>query len=170
MANRALYMKLVLGLLATAVLAIWLQPDHRPAEAIPLVGVGPAGVADSRGLAPDLKQSINTAMEVAAGEGVDLRITSGRRSARRQAALFGEAVAKYGSPEAARQWVLPPEESAHVTGRAVDVGPSEGAAWLAARGEDFGLCQRYANEPWHFERLAGALGSQCPPLEPHPER
>ena len=168
MTNSALYGKLMLGLLAAAMLVLWLQPDQPPAEAIPRIGVAPTGMADARGLAPDLKRSIEKAIELAAAEGVELRITSGRRSARRQAALFGEAVAKYGSPEAARQWVLPPDESAHVTGRAVDVGPAEGAAWLAANGEDLGLCQRYANEPWHFERLAGALGSECPPMAPHP--
>jgi D-alanyl-D-alanine carboxypeptidase len=64
--------------------------------------------------------------------------------------------------------VLPPEESEHVTGRAVDVGPEAGIAWLREHGVRFGLCQRYANEPWHFERLAGAKGSACPPMEAHP--
>jgi len=67
----------------------------------------------------------------------------------------------------ARRWVLPPGESAHVRGGAVDVGPESGARWLEQHGVRFGLCRRYDNEPWHFERLAAAKGSTCPRREPH---
>jgi hypothetical protein len=119
------------------------------------------------GLTPKLLRSMTRAIVDARAEGVELTITSGWRSAAHQQRLFEEAVRKYGSRERARQWVLPPEESAHVTGAAVDVGPPAGAAWLRANGERYGLCQRYANEPWHFERLAGAIGSHCPALQPH---
>ena len=52
-------------------------------------------------------------------------------------------------------------------GEAVDVGPTTGADWLREHWERFGLCRRYANEPWHFERLAGATGSTCPDLQAH---
>jgi len=48
------------------------------------------------------------------------------------------------------------------------MGPARGVAWLRENGVRFGLCQRYANEPWHFERLAGARGSDCPALQAHP--
>jgi hypothetical protein len=106
-------------------------------------------------------------IEDARTDGVELTITSGWRSAEHQQRLFDDAVRKYGSRAEARHWVLPPEESAHVTGSAVDVGPPAGAAWLRANGERYGLCQVYANEPWHFERLAGAVGSRCPALLPH---
>lgn len=168
MAHKNALYKLTLGLLLALSLVLWLQPEQLPAEAIPRQGVAPTGTADSRGLESATKRSIEKAMAAAVDDGVVLRITSGRRSARRQAALFRAAVTKYGSAEQARQWVLPPDESAHVTGHAVDVGPPEAARWLAINGEDFGLCQRYANEPWHFERLAGALGSMCPPMQDHP--
>lgn len=140
------------------------QQEPRP----PVTGTAPTGVATAEGLTPALARSVRLAVEAAAADGVDLQITSGWRSAQRQAQLHAEAIEKHGSVERARQWVLPPEESEHVTGRAVDVGPEAAAAWLRSHGVRFGLCQRYANEPWHFERLAGAKGSACPPLEAHP--
>ena len=94
-------------------------------------------------------------------------MTSGWRSARHQARLHAEAVAKHGSSAAARQWVLPPDESEHVRGAAVDVGPPAAASWLDEHGVRFGLCPRYDDEPWHFERLAPAVGSRCPARQPH---
>ena len=157
---------LVVSLLLAALL--WLRPDTPQAADRQETGVAPTGRADAHGLKAPVRRSIKRAIRAAAADGVPLRITSGYRTASRQAVLFDEAIAKYGSPAAARRWVLPPHESEHVTGGAVDVGPPSGAAWLARNGEGFGLCQRYANEPWHFERLAGALGSSCPPLEDHP--
>lgn len=143
------------------------DPEQEDTPA-PVSGTAPTGVATAEGLTPALARSVRLAVEAAAADGVDLQITSGWRSAERQAQLHAEAIEKHGSAEQARQWVLPPEESEHVAGRAVDVGPEAGIAWLRVHGVRFGLCQRYANEPWHFERLAGAKGSSCPPMEPHP--
>jgi LAS superfamily LD-carboxypeptidase LdcB len=129
--------------------------------------VVPNGVGDVDHLQPAVRRAIDLAIAAAAREGVELRVTSGWRSRAKQERLYEQAIAKYGSPERARQWVLPPEESEHVKGGAVDVGPESGARWLEANGVRFGLCRRYANEPWHFERLAAAKGSVCPPLEAH---
>ena len=103
--------------------------------------------------------------EAATLDGVTINIVSGHRSPAAQQILFDQAIAKYGSPEAASQWVLPPDKSQHVTGGAVDVGPYAAAKWLSANGVKFGLCQRYANEYWHFEVLAPATGQKCPALE-----
>ncbi|MDQ1711803.1 MAG: zinc D-Ala-D-Ala carboxypeptidase [Frankiaceae bacterium] len=135
-----------------------------PVEASP---VAPTGVGDVEHLTPALKRSVDRAIEAARAEGVALAVTSGWRSAEHQQRLFDDAVRKYGSRTVARQWVLPPSESAHVRGEAVDVGPPSGASWLETNGVRFGLCRRYANEPWHFERLAAAKGSRCPTLQPH---
>jgi len=132
------------------------------------VGTAPTGVGDVDGLGPSVARSVRLAIQAAAADGVALNVTSGWRSAERQQVLFDEAVATYGSAEQARRWVLPPQESEHVRGGAVDVGPASGAAWLHLHGVRFGLCQRYANEPWHFERLAGAKGSSCPAMEAYP--
>jgi hypothetical protein len=131
-------------------------------------GEAPTGAAGSAGLQPALWHAFVAARRDAAAAGVALSITSGWRSHSEQAALFAAAVQKYGSADAASHWVLPPGESAHERGEAIDVGPPSGAAWLDRHGVHYGLCRRYANEPWHFELLAPALGQACPPLEPYP--
>lgn len=143
-------------------------PPPTVGEAGPQTPDVPSGVGDVSRLTPAMKRSVRRAVAAAAADGVELRVTSGWRSREHQAELFAAAVRKYGSAQQARRWVLPPDESAHVRGQAVDVAPEAGSAWLRRNGERFGLCQRYANEPWHFERLAGAKGSKCPALEPHP--
>ena len=119
---------------------------------------------------PSLSRAINKAQIAARAAGLDLQVTSGFRSATTQQRLYDQAIAKYGSPQTARHWVLPPAESAHVSGLAVDVGPPEAAAWLDTHGVHFGLCRRYVNESWHFERLAPAIGQQCPAMEPYAGR
>ena len=50
-------------------------------------------------------------------------IRSAWRSAEWQQVLFDRAVATYGSKAEATKWVLPPGDSAHVKGYAVDVSP-----------------------------------------------
>ena len=52
-----------------------------------------------------------------------------------------------------------PEQSRHVLGQAVDIGGVDADYWLIANGARFGLCQIYANEPWHFELTADAMGN-----------
>jgi len=116
---------------------------------------------------PALSRAIARAQTAARTAGLDLQITSGFRGAATQQRLYDQAIAKYGSPERARHWVLPPAESAHVKGLAVDVGPPAAAAWLERNGVRFGLCRRYVNEGWHFERLAPAIGQPCPAMEPY---
>ena len=116
---------------------------------------------------PSLSRAIGRAQIAAQGAGLDLQVTSGFRSVQTQQRLYDQAIAKYGSSQSARRWVLPPAESAHVRGLAVDVGPPAAAAWLEKHGVRFGLCRRYVNEGWHFERLAPAIGQQCPAMEPY---
>ena len=116
---------------------------------------------------PSLSRSIARAQTAARTAGLDLQVTSGFRGAATQQRLYDQAIAKYGSPQTARHWVLPPAESAHVKGLAVDVGPPAAAAWLEKNGVRYGLCRRYLNEGWHFERLAPAIGQPCPPMEPY---
>ena len=137
-----------------------------PLAASPPAGVAPTGTGNVRHLDPALRHAFEVARRDAAAQGVELHITSGWRSHAEQAELFAAAVKKYGSAEAASHWVLPPGQSAHERGKAIDVGPPQGAAWLDEHGVHYGLCRRYANEAWHFELLAPALGQRCPPLEP----
>ncbi|ADB29985.1 peptidase M15B and M15C DD-carboxypeptidase VanY/endolysin [Kribbella flavida DSM 17836] len=128
---------------------------------------GPAYDEESvEGLSVKLRTRLLKAMAAAKADGVTLTITSGRRSAAKQRRLLEEAIVQYGSYQAATRWVLPPEDSAHVKGRAVDIGPQAGMAWLNRNGYRYGICRRYDNEPWHFEALT-TPGRKCPPREPH---
>ncbi|WAC58285.1 M15 family metallopeptidase [Gordonia sp. SL306] len=120
---------------------------------------------DTAGLDPVLATSYTHAADSAHRQGIPLSITSGRRTVGEQERLWRNGIATYGSPRAARRWVLPPRESTHVTGHAIDVGPRSGAAWLAARGWRWGLCRTFVNEWWHFE-VATVPGTRCPPMWP----
>lgn len=117
------------------------------------------GVAN---LDPALLAALRRATEDAADDGVTLRVNSGWRSPAYQEQLLRDAVAEHGSEEEAARWVATAETSAHVSGDAVDVGPSEAAAWLAEHGAGHGLCQVYDNEPWHFELRPEAVAAGCP--------
>ncbi len=129
--------------------------------------VAPAGTGDVTHLQPAVHRAVDRAIAAAAGDGVALRVTSGYRTAAHQQQLYDDAVDKYGTPAKARRWVLPPAESEHVKGGAVDVGPAAGTRWLDRHGVRYGLCRRYDNEPWHFELLAPRKGQSCPAREPH---
>ncbi|MGB3481545.1 MAG: M15 family metallopeptidase [Mycobacterium sp.] len=117
-------------------------------------------------LDPALLSAVQQATTGAAESGIAVRINSGWRSRGFQERLFADGVQTYGSVEAARQFVATPETSAHVTGKAVDIGPPEAAAWMSRNGPRFGLCQVFANELWHYELTADAAGN-CPPMRPN---
>jgi zinc D-Ala-D-Ala carboxypeptidase len=123
------------------------------------------GVAN---LDPALLGPLRQAATDAADDGVELHVTSGWRSPEYQEQLLREAVSEYGSEEEAARWVATPETSAHVTGDAVDIGPSEASAWLSEQGDDYGLCQIYGNEPWHYELRPDAIDHDCPPMYADP--
>lgn len=127
----------------------------------------PTGHDDLDGLTPAMRGSVVAAQQAAAAAGITIEVVSGHRDAATQARLYEEAVHKYGSAGEARKWVLPAELSEHVKGGAVDVQPRAAAAWLEEHGVRFGLCRRYDNEWWHFERLAGPKGATCPAREPY---
>src|SRR5581483_3608784 len=91
-------------------------------------------------------------------------LTSGYRDAAEQHRIFAEEVRRTGSVTAARRRVLPPEESRHVRGLALDVRPAEGARWLEQHGGRYGLYRVYDNEWWHFE-----YHTARPPRLPHPD-
>ena len=132
-----------------------------------LTGLAPWASADeltaATSLDATLERAMGRAIDAAREDGVELRITSGLRSVEEQQTLWSDALEEYGGETEAARWVLPPELSAHVQGRAVDVGPTEGAYWLIQHGARWGLCQVFANEPWHFERLTENRGT-CPEL------
>ncbi|WP_150252316.1 M15 family metallopeptidase [Nocardiopsis deserti] len=110
-----------------------------------------------------LLEAVQEAARDALEEGTVLHVTSGWRSEGYQRHLLDEAVLNHGSREEARRLVSTPEESRHVTGDAIDIGPTDAADWLVRRGSAYGLCQVYANEMWHFELLTEP-GGNCPDL------
>jgi len=114
-------------------------------------------------LDPALLDALRRAATQAAHDHVEIVVNSGWRSREHQERLLQEAVSKYGSVAQAARWVATPDTSPHVSGNAVDIGPSEAMAWLTEHGADFGLCQIYGNEPWHYELRARAIDHGCPP-------
>lgn len=147
------------------------RPPRRPAALGQADGVVPDGAPLSvyedapavDRLDPDLLAALRRAATDAEADGVGLRVNSGWRSPEYQQHLLEEAVDEHGSREEAARWVSTPETSLHVSGDAVDVGPSEAAAWLSEHGAAHGLCRIYDNEPWHFELRPDAVDRGCPP-------
>ena len=123
------------------------------------------GVAN---LDPDLLQALREAATDAADDGVEFYVNSGWRPPEYQNQLLREAVSKYGSEEEAARWVATPHTSPHVSGDAVDIGKSHATAWLSGYGAQYGLCQIYGNEPWHYELRPEAGDNGCPPTYADP--
>jgi LAS superfamily LD-carboxypeptidase LdcB len=115
-------------------------------------------------LNPALLGALRRAATDATHDGVELDVTSGWRSPKYQEQLLREAISQYGSAKEAARWVGTPTASAHVSGDAVDIGPSDATAWLSRHGATYGLCQIYRNEPWHFELRPDAISRGCPPM------
>jgi D-alanyl-D-alanine carboxypeptidase len=123
------------------------------------------GVAN---LDPDLLQALRAAAPDAANDGVEFYVNSGWRSPEYQNQILREAVSEYGSEEEAARWVATPDRSAHVSGNAVDIGQLDAVAWLSEHGAEYGLCQIYGNEPWHYELRPEAIDRGCPPMYADP--
>jgi hypothetical protein len=121
------------------------------------------GVAN---LDPALLGALRQAATDAADDGVEFYVESGWRSPAYQEQLLREAISEYGSEEKAARWVATPNTSAHVSGDAVDIRPSDATTWLSEHGAEYGLCQIYRNEPWHYELRAIDRG--CPPMYADP--
>lgn len=168
--DRMVGVRLALAGLAAAAVALGTQPaepritlvDNTVAAPTPWdVGDPSVGLLD-----PQLLTALQQAATAADADGVTMTVTSGWRTPEFQQQLLDDAVVTYGNYQAARQYVQTPAESKHVVGLAVDIGGTGAAQWLIANGARFGLCQIYANESWHFERVADANGV-CPPLLPN---
>ena len=123
------------------------------------------GVAN---LDPTLLGALRRAATNAANDGVEFFVNSGWRSPAYEEQLLHEAVLKYGSEKKAARWVATADTSAHVSGDAVDIGPVGATAWLSKHGAQYGLCQIYRNEPWHYELRPDAANHGCPPMYADP--
>lgn len=112
----------------------------------------------------DLLAALRRAATDAAAEQITFYVTSGWRSPAFQGQLLREAVVTYGSADEAARWVATAETSPHVDGDAVDIGRWDSMTWLSEHGATYGLCQVYANEPWHYELRPDAAVVGCPEM------
>lgn len=148
----------------------------RPAailEEVPGPETGPVCPLDKRyvdeqpeGLRPDVLDAWHRLRAAAGEQGVRLCVQDGKRSVSQQQREFAEAVRRFGTPELAARYVLPPEKSMHVKGIAVDVQPLASAGWVERNGRALGWCRRYQNEEWHFEYDPNYAAAGCPALLP----
>lgn len=131
--------------------------------------IGGATRPDSfSGMTPEMQNNLFAFLQAADsefGQGV-LQVYSGYRSPELQAQLYEKALAKYGSPSAARKWVAPPGRSQHNSGNAADLkfngaridqADPAVAAWIRETAPRYGLAVPMSWEPWQVE-LAGARG------------
>ena len=119
-----------------------------------------------KGLRPGVLDAWHRLRTEAGKHGVQLCVQDGKRSVAQQQREFDDAVERFGNEELAARYVLPPEESMHVQGIAVDVQPFASAGWVERNGGALGWCRRYENEYWHFEYDPSYATSGCPPLLP----
>lgn len=114
----------------------------------------PGSAPGAAGLDPRLAAAVTRLIAASRG-GVTL--VSGYRSSEQQGKLWRRALDKYGSPEAADNWVAPPGDSMHQRGLAVDLGGDLDLAVRLVRSLHLAMWRPLDNEPWHFE-LAGSRG------------
>jgi LAS superfamily LD-carboxypeptidase LdcB len=119
-------------------------------------------------LDPALLDALRQVARNASADGITFFVNSGWRSPAYQDQLLHEAISEYGSEAEAARWVATATTSAHVSGDAVDIGPVDATAWLSEHGAEYGLCQTYANETWHFELRPEAIDRGCPPMYADP--
>ena len=113
------------------------------------------------GMNPDMIAKMKAASQEA---GMKIPITSGFRSQEKQDQLRKEAIAKYGSEQAASKWVA--KTSIHTTGNAADIGGADKSAaqfWkdnpkLAEAMEKQGLYRPLGHEAWHWENASATQG------------
>lgn len=180
----ALPLLALVALLATYVLAVRtaIDPDAPPlpSAVVELLPVGRLDESDGllpedrivtvhetelpaiTNLDPQLLVALRAAAGQAAEDGVSFQVNSAWRSPAYQQSLWKDAVRVHGSREEAARWVASAETSSHVHGDAIDLGPVDATSWLSQHGSEFGLCQTYANEPWHYELRSEAAAEGCP--------
>jgi hypothetical protein len=141
------------------------EADGAVPEGTTVFDDGIPGVAK---LDPELLGALRRAATAAANDGVEFFVDSGWRSPEYQNQLLREAISEYGSKEEAARWVATAKTSPHVSGDAVDIGHSNATAWLSERGAEYGLCQIYSNEAWHYELRPDASDHGCPPMYADP--
>lgn len=114
---------------------------------------------------PQKEAVFNQALQkLIAASGGKVKITSGKRSEKRQEELWAEALKKYKDPAIARKWVAMPRSaggkgSNHTRGIAADLRFADDSVkkWVHENAAKYGLYFPLANEPWHIE-IRGSRG------------
>ena len=134
-----------------------------------LVGFAESALGDNyqQKATPETLSALRAMQESARQEGIILHSQVAFRSFEEQQKLYQDAIAKYGSPEAASKRVAPPGFSKHHTGRVIDFrDPSTGGLlkegrefdWLTQNASRFGFGLSYPRgnsqgvdfEPWEW--------------------
>lgn len=133
---------------------------NRSFDAVPAVtsendlGGGDDSFTAPSGLQMGFEQALN---RIIAESGGKITINSGRRTNERQTQLWNEALAKYGDPEIADNWVARPGTSNHESGSAADLHYADDATrqWAHDNAGLYGLNFPLSNEAWHVEPVKG---------------
>lgn len=116
------------------------------------LGIGAAAGAAAGGAAGagTFAQQLQKLMGEAPGT---ITVTSGTRTNAQQTRLWEQALAKYGDPETADNYVARPGTSNHEKGLAADLRFANDAvrSWAHANAGRFGLVFPMSHEPWHVE-------------------
>lgn len=122
--------------------------------------LGPLPIAySSEGLHPELAAAVDAL--VLAGRGA-IYVESGWRSTEEQRVLWIEALARYGDPEVADDFVARPGTSRHESGLAVDLGGDVEYAADLVRSLGLPLHRPLGHEPWHFELVGSGAHPRMP--------
>ncbi len=132
---------------------VTVEIDHVIARARAVIdpaAIAPALLASPGRLHPRLAQAVDALVRASNGR---VYVVSGARSTVEQARLWQDALSKYGSAEAADDWVAPPGSSMHERGLAVDLGGDLGLAAALIDRLGLPLWRPMNHEPWHFELI-----------------
>ena len=99
------------------------------------------------GLVPAFRERLEWGLSYLDAYSISTRVTSGKRSRKRQAELYAAFKAGKGNP------ADPPGSSVHEFGMGADITPDRGSdyQYLHAVWRYLGLAVPYPREPWHVE-------------------
>ena len=98
---------------------------------------------------------------------VEFFVDSGWRSPEYQNQLLREAVSGT-DPKRKPPGGWPPRRHLLTCREAQSTSGPSVPAWLSEHGAEYGLCQIYGNEPWHYELRPEAIDHRCPPMHADP--
>ncbi|MEA2433568.1 MAG: hypothetical protein QOG54_1025 [Actinomycetota bacterium] len=130
------------------------SPDPVPPPQTVLLATSSTPVSGVTGLNPTLQEAVSRLIAASNGK---VWLVSGFRDHQRQYELWVAALQRYGSPEAADNWVAPPGSSMHERGLAVDLGGDLNLAVQLIQQMGLPLWRPMSWEAWHFE-LFGSRG------------